>query len=63
MLEELAKNQKSTHGNGPGSAESDPLPDYDRWREYLEREHVQSIEPPPGGASFRVKMAGELSSR
>eukprot|EP00969_Alexandrium_andersonii_P012278 535695-Alexandrium_andersonii.AAC.1 len=48
MLEELAKDQKSTHGNGPASAENDPLPDFDRWREYLGQEHVQSIEPPPG---------------
>eukprot|EP00969_Alexandrium_andersonii_P213190 9414269-Alexandrium_andersonii.AAC.1 len=61
MLEELAKNQKSTHGNGPASAENDPLPDYDRWREYLEQEHVQSIVPPPG--SDLPDQDGEMSSR
>eukprot|EP00969_Alexandrium_andersonii_P254635 11255020-Alexandrium_andersonii.AAC.1 len=50
MLEKLARNQKSEHGNGPALADGDPLPDLDRWREYLERGHVQPIRPPPGSA-------------
>eukprot|EP00969_Alexandrium_andersonii_P018077 791482-Alexandrium_andersonii.AAC.1 len=48
MLETLARNKKSVYGNGPATAASDPLPDFDRWREYLERDHVQPIMPPPG---------------
>eukprot|EP00969_Alexandrium_andersonii_P270164 11942162-Alexandrium_andersonii.AAC.1 len=48
MLEELARTKKSAYGDGPATAESDPIPDYDRWREYLERDHAQPIMPPPG---------------
>eukprot|EP00969_Alexandrium_andersonii_P144086 6371707-Alexandrium_andersonii.AAC.1 len=48
MLVGLAKNRKSAHGDGPRAAVNDPLPDFDRWREYLEGGTVQAIAPPPG---------------